>query len=333
MDKLLARYSGAATDEEARDCLNQLLAAEIHPLIRETARRNVRNYSGHDWPDAVEEVEAEVLLHLSTRLRDLRHGRAPDIENLRGYVVSAVIHAAFEQLRRRCPGRTRLQNRIRYLLRNDARFGLWKTDAGEWLTGVARWQGRALPVVSPLVRAQTAPLDRILREIFELAGGPIRLGELVGLAAETLGVYDHHETLEGADRAADAIGADEILIGRENLAWLWREVLLLPERQRAALLLNLRDRDGHGVIELLPGLGIASFRDLAAAIGMTAERFAEIWNDLPLEDSSIAVLMDLTRQQVINLRKAARDRLLRHKQKSAGNIGRGSTSDDLKGMK
>ena len=191
MDKLLARYSGAATDEEARDCLNQLLAAEIHPLIRETARRNVRNYSGHDWPDAVEEVEAEVLLHLSTRLRDLRHGRAPDIENLRGYVVSAVIHAAFEQLRRRCPGRTRLQNRIRYLLRNDARFGLWKTDAGEWLTGVARWQGRALPVVSPLVRAQTAPLDRILREIFELAGGPVRLGELVGLAAETLGVYDH----------------------------------------------------------------------------------------------------------------------------------------------
>lgn len=72
-----------------------------------------------------------MLLHLSTRLRDLRYGRAPDIENLRGYLVSALIHAAFEQLRRRCPGRTRLQNRIRYLLRNDARFELWKTVAGE----------------------------------------------------------------------------------------------------------------------------------------------------------------------------------------------------------
>jgi hypothetical protein len=44
---------------------------------------------------------------------------------------------------------------------------------------------------------------------------------------------------------------------------------------------------------------------------MSAENLAAIWNDLPLEDIRIAELLQLTRQQVINARKSARERLAR----------------------
>jgi CRP-like cAMP-binding protein len=57
--------------------------------------------------------------------------------------------------------------------------------------------------------------------------------------------------------------------------------------------------------------GTARFDDVATALGMTAEELSAIWNDLPLDDLRIAALLNVTRQQVINLRKSARDRLRR----------------------
>ena len=117
------------------------------------------------------------------------------------------------------------------------------------------------------------------------------------------------------------------MIQRQSLEAIWHEVLELPERQRAALLLNLRDASGQGVIELLPATGIASLRQLATATGMTAAALAGIWNRLPLDDQAISELLRITRQQVINLRKSARDRLSRRMHKAAGNPDAVSLSD------
>ena len=47
------------------------------------------------------------------------------------------------------------------------------------------------------------------------------------------------------------------------------------------------------------------------ALALAAEQFAELYNRLPLDDATIAQRLGITRQQVINLRKAARDRLVR----------------------
>lgn len=85
----------------------------------------------------------------------------------------------------------------------------------------------------------------------------------------------------------------------------------LPRNQRAALLLNLKETSGFGCITLFPVTGIATFRELADALEMSAESFAELWNELPLEDAKIAELLGLTRQQVINARKSGRERLTR----------------------
>jgi len=63
--------------------------------------------------------------------------------------------------------------------------------------------------------------------------------------------------------------------------------------------------------------GVASLRVVAEALEMSAPALAGIWNDLPLDDAAIAGRLGLTRQQVINLRKSARERLAR-RMKNAG---------------
>lgn len=110
------------------------------------------------------------------------------------------------------------------------------------------------------------------------------------------------------DPAPDAATALE---RRTYLALLWEEIRQLPPRQAAALILNLRDGQGRNAVALLPLTGIATLREIARTLDMPAERFAGIWNRLPLEDLAIAESLGITRQQVINLRKSARERLAR----------------------
>jgi DNA-directed RNA polymerase specialized sigma subunit len=92
---------------------------------------------------------------------------------------------------------------------------------------------------------------------------------------------------------------------------LWSEICQLPQRQRAALLLNLKDGKGGDCIALLPLSGVATPREIAALLEIPVEQFAALWNELPLEDAAIAHRLGITRQQVINLRKSARERLAR----------------------
>jgi hypothetical protein len=92
---------------------------------------------------------------------------------------------------------------------------------------------------------------------------------------------------------------------------LWDEISQLPPRQRAALLLNLRDESGRGVVDLWMIVGIATVEAVASVLGTTVAEFAALWSELPLDDNRIAALLGLTRQQVINLRKSARERLTR----------------------
>jgi hypothetical protein len=76
-----------------------------------------------------------------------------------------------------------------------------------------------------------------------------------------------------------------------------------------ALLLGLRDEHGSAIVSLLILLRIATFDELAAAVELSPEALTAIWDQLPLADMVIAGRLGLTRQQVINLRKSARERL------------------------
>jgi hypothetical protein len=157
----------------------------------------------------------------------------------------------------------------------------------------------------------------LLTMIFSRAGGPLELNHLVAVVAEVKGIKDRPLESYDQDRALSetlsnpVFDVDAGLEQRLHLVRLWTEVCSLPALQRAALLLNLRDANSDSVIAFLPYLGIASKSEIAEQVGLPEDRFAELWNDLPLEDSAIALLLGITRQQVINLRKTARERLAR----------------------
>jgi len=117
-----------------------------------------------------------------------------------------------------------------------------------------------------------------------------------------------------SERIDETASVESALVYRSALMLVWREIDLLPPKQRVALLLGLRDENGSALTSLLILLRIVTFDEFAAAVELTPEELAALWDQLPLPDMVIAERLDLNRQQVINLRKSARDRLGRRLQ-------------------
>jgi hypothetical protein len=166
--------------------------------------------------------------------------------------------------------------------------------------------------------AKPHELAETVAAIFNYIGHPVEFDELVTSLASLLGISD--QPIESLAEDDDAVASVPNL-NEPDQAWrtekrmflqrLWEELELLPRNQRAALLLNLKESSGFGCITLFPATGVATLRQLASALEMTADSLAELWNELPLEDSKIAEILSLTRQQVINARKSGRERLTR----------------------
>ncbi len=185
------------------------------------------------------------------------------------------------------------------------------------MCGRAEWQGRPPSIPDPdllshLGSREQAP-GEIFVAIFERIGQPLPFEGLVEIFAAFWGIKDRTETLELLDDAAISPEppADDVLAQKQGLERLWREIVELPEAQRAALLLNFREPQGGPAVWLLPAAGLATVRQIAALVGIAAAEFADLWGRLPLSDLEIAERLKVTRQQVINLRQAARQRLAR----------------------
>ncbi len=305
--------------DEASALLEEIVVRHVTPLCRTVTRR--RRYSASEGAD----VESEVALRMVARLRAAKEGAEPPVEDARKYVLTVAFSACHALLRRRHPERARLKNRIRYTASHHPKLAIWERQDRDWVVGLRANQGQSPGPEGPRTVPPRGELEDILLALCK--GGPLALDDVVSLAADALGIHDVGAVAD-VDVADRGMAVDLQLSQRSELDWLWREVLELPERQRAALLLNLRDDGGHGVVELLPAIGIATIRQIAAAVGMAAERFAALWRDLPLEDARIAELLGVTRQQVINLRKAGRFRLLRRRERNTGPVSVSYTSGE-----
>lgn len=185
------------------------------------------------------------------------------------------------------------------------------------------------PAVMP--RAFAAFVHAVLAAL----GRPCRFATLVAAIGACLGEEDVPAAGDGGGGSARDAGAGrgqdagdappsaverlrdqrpailDVLTHREHLERLWAEILDLPPRQRAALLLNLRDDEGRGMIELWPQTGVAAMAEVARALDLTEAALRELWPTLPRDDQWIAERLGVTRRQVINLRKCARERLAR----------------------
>jgi RNA polymerase sigma factor (sigma-70 family) len=334
IDTLLEPLLVETSDHQIDQLLSQLITVHAEPVIKGVIRFKLRLNSYHEAQRAeAEDIQQEVVMQLVAQLHRFR--KTPEghpIGDLRGMAAVIAHRTCARWLRRQFPERHALKNRLHYLLTRQRGLALWPDDDGKLLAGFALWQQQHKPASSSrhLSDVENLPaqlralrsdkpqeLAQALAGIFNYANGPIEFDELVSVVAVIQGVSDQPvESLAddeevGIDPATPEPDPAWRIEKRMFLQRLWEELQQLPVNQRAALLLNLKDGSGFGCITLFPATGIASVRQLAAALEMSADTLAELWNELPIEDARIAELLGLTRQQVINARKSGRERLAR----------------------
>lgn len=341
IDSLLAPLLLKADDEEADEFLSRLIAAHAEPVINGVIRYKLRlGSNGGDAKAEAEDLRQEAIAQLLTRLQKFRaDAEAHSIKDLHGLAATIAYRLCAGWMRRQFPEWHALRNRIQYLLTRQAGFAIWREDPNDeneskrLIAGFAAWKGRRPSAGAASLRrlsqdeklldaigggGRAAKLNDALAAVFNHVGAPVEFDKLVKMMADLLQIEDRtfepididpgDSGFDVADREADvALRVEK----RIFLQRLWDEVRQLPRQQRVALLLNLRNHEGRGCIAMFPALGIATLGRLAEALEMSAEGFAEVWNETPLEDAKIAELLRLTRQQVINARKSARERLAR----------------------
>ena len=318
----------------------------IKGIIKYKMRANLYTQAGGRQSLEAEDLRSEVVLQLLKRLQALKADPNNAIRNFRSYVATTTYHTCDQFLRREYPHRWRLKNKLRYILTRRPLFALWQSDGEGWLCGLAAWRDQPQIKPAPLAELPQASrseqlLDRLqksgakefagknprqlkaedlLLAVFKFARRPIELDDLVTVVSNLWGISDRTLQAIGGDDQTNKTGepmaeahrdvAFEIEM-RNDVERAWAEICQLPARQRAALLLNLRDSRGRSALLLIPIAGIASIKQIAESLNMPAEQLAVLWNRLPLDDATIAGHLGVTRQQVINLRKSARERLAR----------------------
>ena len=139
-------------------------------------------------------------------------------------------------------------------------------------------------------------------QLFTWLDHPIELRDLVSVLVEAMGLRRSCVGEESAEEVSSYGSPREETIWKEYLLWLWLQMEKLSPRQSVSFLLNsnvIRDFElfWHGVD---PHAG--------AQVGDDAGAPRSTWQRLPLDDLALAADVD-TRQQVINLRRVARDSL------------------------
>ena len=336
VDHLLLAFIEATDEEQADRCLSSLIDEHAVPIVKEilasSLHFHVSNNSAASTQDA-SDLFNDIIANLLSRLRQIRSDRPQGaIADFRGYIAATAYNACNLYLRQKYPRRSRLKNRLRYLLSHDAAFALWTNEVSGLTCGFAQWRDKAASTPQRLfekirqdpaewtqrmglqiVGTDRAQLSSLLNTLFQACGNPIKLDELVNIVADICREKDQpDEQLDTAmNLAAPTLDSETVLEQQHMLALFWQEVCSLPRRQRLALLLNFKDSGGQDLVSLLPYTRTATIEQIAEAIEVPLEEFLRLWNQLPLDDATIAELLGATRQQVINLRKCARERLER----------------------
>lgn len=353
-DILLLPFLQERNDSAAEDLLTRLIHEHADPIIAKILKTKLRvslngSHGNRDNQDALELVSE---LH-ATLIADLRavqqHPSQKTITSFRDYVAVKTYSACADYFRERNPHRRRLKSLLRYQLKQNPEFDLWKAEDDRWYAGLKGWHetnesdNSSTPAVSAgdilekfsMIHAQDIPPAGLLNAVFDRVGRAVEFERLVTLAAEVWNISEApFESVDTADREQahkqPGLGVDVLLEQRLYLETLWSEVCQLPLLQRVALLLNLRDAQGSSAIFFIPYLGISSQQEIAEILGIDGQAFLELWSDLPLDDARIASKLGISRQQVINLRKTARERLARRMEKTETRESRGHLKNSKK---
>jgi hypothetical protein len=311
-DPLLRDVLGSATEDLREAAIAELLASHVYWRVDRILSARFRRCGV--TTEQQEDVRAETLLKLMSRLRRLiADPESTPLNQFADYVAVVTFNSFDDFVRRTYPLRTKLKHRVLYALRHSERFALWERG-NVLLCGLAEWAGQA-----SLLRMESEALSvlagtdlrLVLADLFAQAGGPLEVEQVVSriARAQHSGREEAQELRE--ETATTHHSGSEELENLQSLERLWSEIGELPVNQRVALLLSARDTGGESVLRLLPLTGVATIRQIAETLLIPAPALADLWHALPLDDNRIAAMLQMTRQQVINLRRSARDRLTR----------------------
>ncbi len=343
--ELFAQYLAASIPRDDPDSIVEALLTDCAPPIlnRVVRRRMGALYTPGDAAD----LSSEAMLELLSRLRSLRDGSGASWDlPFDALAAGVAANTVYRFLARRFPERNRLRKRLRYVVESSDRFRLWLGPNGTAICGLAKRSlfgkvsAKGAPAENePLADAADVqrclervgkrtgsanPLEPLVLDVLRALGRPIDLSRLTGVVAEITGSREPSWVTAAATSEEEIAGlppdpAPSVALRlelRQRVDLLWPQVLLLSARHRNALLLSARAPSGAAVW-LVVDLGVASFREVAGALEMTPQELADVWNRLPLEDREIAARLGVDRQQVINFRSTARERLARRENSPA----------------
>jgi hypothetical protein len=190
--------------------------------------------------------------------------------------------------------------------------GDWELDSGAFRAHCAQIR----------VELSEAAIDRVLYQLLTWAAAPVGVNELVVQLADLLQLNDA-KSCRGLSSNQDGSSSAELLeqipdtsenvedvavesIHRADLLrQAWAEIAQLPPRQRHALLLSLPP-DAFQAYRIIVGA-----QALCECLELTPAQLAALPARLPISDADLGASLGLKRQQVINLRLSARQRLAR----------------------
>lgn len=320
--------------------LPEFVEQHLEPLVAASVKRRLGYFgskggAGVERPREVQatEVYGWACARLVARLRTLweQGGRsdtgAPVIGNLARYVDAAVANGCRDYRSRHSAWRS-LHLRTEQVLRRSHELTSWVLGDGETAAGLAAWEHRGSnPVrcetwfasrekllrLAPWGDVHSVPFPELVVGVVRRLGGPVRLEDLLALLAALLEIQDplietassHGEGEDPLEGVADPYtDVEATVLDREFLGRVWKEMIGLPYRWRAALLL------GSGELaSLLYLTRTAGLSQLAAALRMAPEELADLWNGLPLSEDVLADRLGITAGSVRNYRSWALKRL------------------------
>lgn len=319
VDPEIERYTGCR-ETDADEVLSSLVDQVVLPTLRQALQRRLGNSSTAVEPEW-EDLEREALRSILERVRRIRfQGEAP-IQDLRSYCHAVALSACAQYLRQRSPARWSAEGRVRYAVRCSADLHIAPIPGLGTSLSRREWPPTRLPDSRRLEMFASSPHEALQAARAERSAGSKLVDAIRRILVWLDGPAPFHTFVEAAVGwlgLAHAVPVPHALPHAHESSWnrcvlehLWCEIVALPERQRLALLLNLRDESRRGLVDLFPITGTASIEQIAEALGMDACKAGELWDRLPLSDAEIGAMIGASAQEVCNLRAIAKTRIRR----------------------
>ena len=332
-------YLTARDDRERQQHLDELVTIRAAPMIRQVLRRRLAFYVSaqgvNENNQDAEDLYQESMTRVVQVLHQLYSASGFEINNFDLYVSRIASNICTDFLRAKSPARTRLKDRLQYLLKQHKDLVLWEHD-GEILCGFASWRntGRSAFSDQPWPDLKTklesfqslhfadenvrfAPVSQITAELFYWIGGPVEIEVLVRMIAYLLDIEDEQmESLDDPLRAkwdayfVSSTRANESHVGaNELLVRLWQAVIQLPIEQRDAFALSFEDEAGEDLFTMLRAAEIVNWDEIAQGMGRSVQGVVRLRARMPLNAASIAEELKASRENVYKWRFRAIRRL------------------------